>query len=69
MVSAFKCEKNLSDFLLSSFSIFLNIKTNHVVMNLNQLNIVNNFFSLFLTADSVSLSCSSGLKEFKISKS
>ena len=38
-------------------------------MNLNQLNIVNNFFSLFLTADSVSLSCSSGLKEFKISTS
>ena len=34
-------------------------------MNLNSLNSENNFFRLFLIADSVSLSCSSTLKEFK----
>ena len=46
--------------------VFLPSKTN-VVTNLNPLNSVNNFFSLFLIADSVSLNCSSRLKEFKIS--
>ena len=56
----------MSYFVLSSFCIFLNIKTNFVT-NLHLLNSDNNFFGLFLIADSVSLSCSSGLKEFKIS--
>ena len=41
------------------------MKTN-VVTNLNPLS-PDIFFSLFSIADSVSLSCSSGLKEFKIS--
>ena len=36
-------------------------------MNLNPLNSDNNFFSLLLIVDSVSLSCSSELKEFKTS--
>ena len=56
----------MSYFVLSSLSIFLNTKTS-VVRNLNPLNSVNNFFSLFLIADSVSLICSSGLNEFKVS--
>ena len=51
-------------FVLSSLSIFLNTKTN-VITNLNPLNSVNNFFSLFLIADSASLSCSSGLKDLE----
>ena len=51
---------------LSSFSIFLNTKTN-VVTNLNPLNSDKGRFSLFLIADSLSLSCNSGFKEFKIS--
>ena len=45
--------------------IFLNFKTN-VVTNLNPLNSDNNYFILFLVPVSVSLSCSSRLKEFKI---
>ena len=52
--------------LLSSCSIFLNTKSN-VVTNLKPFNWVNNCISLVLIAVSVSLSCSSGLKEFKIS--
>ena len=51
-------------FVLSSLSIFLITKTN-VITNLNPLNSVNNFFSLFLIADSASLSCSSGLKDLE----
>ena len=35
-------------------------------MNLNPLNSVNESISLLSIADSVSLICSSGLKEFKI---
>ena len=66
IIFAFELEQNLSNFVLSSFSIFLNTKTS-VVMNLNPLNSDNNFFSLLLIVDSVSLSCSSGLKEFKTS--
>ena len=42
-------------FVLSSLSIFLITKTN-VITNLNPLNSANNFFSLFLIADSASLS-------------
>ena len=56
----------MSDFVLSSLSIFLSTWTS-VDMNLNPLKSDNNFFSLFLIADSVSLSCNSGLKEFPIS--
>ena len=53
-------------FVLSSFSFFLSTKTN-VVTNLNPLNSVNKFFNSLLSADLLSLSCSSGLKECKIS--
>ena len=44
----------------------LNSITN-VVTNLKPLSSHNKSISLLMTADSVSLSCSSGLKEFKIS--
>ena len=61
---------NLSKLVLSSLSTFLNSKTNAVTslepFNL-VFNLVNTSISLLLTEDSVSLSCSSGLKEFKIS--
>ena len=53
-------------FYLHFLFIFLHTKTNFVT-NLNPLSSDNNFLSLFLIADSVSLSCSSGSKEFKIS--
>ena len=66
IISAFELEQKLSNFTLSSLSIFLNTKTS-IVTNLNLLNSDNNFFYLFLIANSVSLSCTSGLKEFKIS--
>ena len=66
LVSAFECEQKVSYFVLSSLSIFLKTKTNHVT-NSNLLNSVNNLFSLFLIADSVYLSFSSGLKELKTS--
>ena len=56
----------MSCFVLSSLSIFLNTKAN-AVTNLNPLHSDNNFFSLILIADAVSLSRSLGLKEFKIS--
>ena len=46
--------------------MFLNSKT-IVVTNSNPFNSDNKSISLFLVADSVSLSCSSGLKEFKFS--
>ena len=52
-------------FASSSLSIFLNSKTN-VVTNLKPLNLDHKSISLFLTANSVSLSCISRLKEFKI---
>ena len=54
----------MSKFILSSLFVFLNTKIS-VAANLNPLN----FFSLFLIADSVCLSCSWYLKEFKISTS
>ena len=57
---------NKKCFVLSSLSIFLNTKAN-AVTKLNPLNLGNNFFSLILIADAVSLSCSLGLEEFKIS--
>ena len=55
------------NFVSSSLSVlyFLNSR-NHVVADLKPFNSVNQSFSLLLIADSVSLSCSSGLKEFKI---
>ena len=56
----------LSDFVLSSLSIFLNTEAN-VVTNLKPFNWVNNFISLLLNVDSVSSGCSSGLNKFKIS--
>ena len=45
----------------------LNTKTNFVT-NLSPLNLVNKSISLLVITDSVSLSCSSGLKEFQISE-
>ena len=53
-------------FVLSSVPIFVNTKTN-VDTNLKPFNWANNSVSLLLTADSVSLSCRSVLKELKIS--
>ena len=57
----------MSYFVLSSLLIFLNTKTNAVI-DLNSFNLVNESISLLLIADSVTLSCISGLKEFKISR-
>ena len=65
-ISAFELEQKLSYFVLSLLSIFLNTKTN-VVTNLKPLNSDNNSIRLLLIANSVSLSCSSGLKILKIS--
>ena len=64
--SAFEFEQKVSCIVLSSLSIFLSSKTS-VVTNIKAFNSVNKSISLFLIADSVSLSCISGLKEFKIS--
>ena len=58
IISDFKLEKKVS------LSLFLNTKTN-VDTNLKPFNGVNNSISLLLIADSVSLNCSSGLKDFK----
>ena len=65
-ISAFELEQKLSYFVLSLLSIFLNTKTN-VVTNLKPLNSDNNSIRLLLIANSVSLSCSSGLKILKTS--
>ena len=62
----FEFEQKVSHFVLSSLSISFSTKAN-VVTNLNPLNSVNIFFSLFSITDSVSLSGSFELKEFKIS--
>ena len=62
---AFELEQKFSYFVLSSLSIFLNIKTN-VVTNLKSFNSVNNSIILHLNADSAP-SCRSGLKVFKTS--
>ena len=62
-ISAFELEQKLSYFVLSLLFIFLNTKTN-VVTNLTS---DNNSIRLLLIANSVSLSCSSGLKILKIS--
>ena len=59
--SAFELEQKLSNFVLSSLSVFLNSKT-CVVTNLNPLNSADNFLSLFLITDLVSYSYNSGLK-------
>ena len=53
-------------FYLASFSFFLNTKTS-VATDLFPLYSDKKLLSLFLISDSVSLSCSSGLKEFKTS--
>ena len=53
-------------FVLSSFYVFLNTKSS-VATNLNLLISDNKSISLFLIADSVSLSCSSGSKKSKLS--
>ena len=53
-------------FFLPSLSIFLNTKT-IVLTNLKPSNKVNKSIRLLIIADSVSLSCSSVLKKFKIS--
>ena len=68
---AFELKWKLLYFVLSLLSIFLNTKTN-VVMNLKPLIWVNNSISLLIlglvdSEGSVSLNCSSGLKEFKVS--
>ena len=56
----------MSYFVLSSHFIFLNTETNTVI-NLNPFNSDNKSISLLLILDSVSLSCSSRLNEFKVS--
>ena len=66
IISAFELEQKVVNFVSSSFSIYLNSKTN-VATNLKPLSSFNTCLGNFLIADSVSLSCSSGLKEFKIS--
>ena len=48
------------------FYFSFNSKTN-VVTNLNPLNLDKKFISLFLIESSLSFTCSSRLKEFKIS--
>ena len=64
IVSTFQFkQKVLYSVLLSPF-FFLNSKTS-VATNLKPFNSGNKSISLFLIADSVSLSCSSRLKEFK----
>ena len=64
IISAAELEKKFSNFALSSISIFLKTKAN-VVTNLKPFDWVNNSISLLLIADSVSLSCNSGFKEYK----
>ena len=66
VVSAFVFKKKVSYFVLSSLSIFLDSKT-IVVTNLKPFNSDNKSISLFVITDSVSLSCSSGLKEISTS--
>ena len=66
IVSAFNSNKKVLYSLLSSLCIFLNSKTS-VAMNLKPFNSDNKSISLFLIVDSISLSCSSRLKELKIS--
>lgn len=51
---------------LWSVSIFLKSK-NSVIMNVKAFNLGNKSISLYLIADSLSLRCSSGTKECKIS--
>ena len=56
----------MSYFDLSLFTISLSTKTS-VVTNLKLFNWVKKSINLLLIADSISLSCSSGLKEVNIS--
>ena len=57
---------SLNNFVLPLRFMFLNTKTN-VTTNLKPFDLVNKSISLHLIADLVTLSCSSGLKGFKIS--
>ena len=66
IIPSFEIEQKLTSFFFSSHSVFLNTKT-YVVTNLKPLNSDNNFTILLLIAEPLSLSCSLGLKEFKIS--
>ena len=66
IVSAFELKEKCHILDLSSLSIFINSETS-IVKNLKPFNSVNKFITLSLIADSVSLSCSSEVKEFKIS--
>ena len=66
IVSAFELELEVVNYVLASFSIFLNSKAS-VVTNLNSLILDNKFIGLSFIVDSASLSCNPGLKEFKIS--
>ena len=66
IVPAFEFEQNGLYCILSLLWIFLNSKTS-VATNLKSFNSVNKPISVFLIADSVSLTCSSGLKELMIS--
>ena len=65
IVSTFDCNKRCHILFYYHFLFFFNSK-NNVATNLNPLNSVKNFFSLFLIADSVNLSSSSWLKEFQV---
>ena len=65
IVSVFEFKYKVLYSVLSSLCIFLNSKTS-VVTNLKPFNLDNKSV-IFLNVDSVFLSCSSELKEFKIS--
>ena len=64
IIYAFEIEQKLLYFVLSS-PTFINTKSN-VVTNLKPFNRANNSIGLLLIADSVSLNCSSGLKNLKV---
>ena len=66
IVSTFQFNQNVQYIILTSLSIVLISKIN-VVTNLKPLNSDNKSINLFLTANLVYLSCSSELKELKIS--
>ena len=65
IVSAFELEYQVVYFAISSLSIYFKNSITNIVTNLKHLNSINKCISLFLTADSVSLSCSSGSKKIQ----
>ena len=65
IVSTFEFERYY--ILLYIHLLFLLNSETSVVTNVKSFNSVNKSVSLYLTLDSISLSCSSGLKEFQIS--